>query len=87
VWLILEDCHELIDALPVLVGDEEKDGDIVKTESIEDDVADCARYGMKSMAAPRAKPEAEAREELLERYDSEIERIRKLRARRERDQS
>jgi hypothetical protein len=80
MWLIAEECHELLDALPVLVADDERDGDIVKTDSIADDVGDCARYGMKSMIAPHAKPQEEERQEILDSFDSQIDRIRKRRA-------
>ena len=76
MWLIAEDCHELLDAIPVLVADDERDGDIVKVESIEDDIADCARYGMKSMISPANKPKAEERQELLDSFDAKIARIR-----------
>lgn len=76
MWLIAEECHELLDALPLLVADEERDGDIVKTDSIADDIADCARYGLKSMVAPRVKPKEVERQELLDSFDSQLERIR-----------
>lgn len=59
MWLIADTCHELIDALPVLVADEDKDGDIIKTTSIADDIADAARYGLKSMLSPRGIPKDE----------------------------
>jgi len=80
MWLIAEDCHELLDALPVLVADEERDGDVVKTESMADDIGDTARYGLKSMVAPHAKPKEQERQELLDSYDEQLERIRKRRA-------
>lgn len=63
MWLIAADCHELLDALPVLVADEEKDGDIVKTDSVADDCADAARYGMKSMLAPGGTPKEQQLED------------------------
>ena len=80
MWLIAEDCHELLDALPVLVADDDRDGDIVKTESIEDDIADCARYGMKSMVSPGKKPQDVERQELLDSFDEKLARIRSRRA-------
>jgi hypothetical protein len=80
MWLIASDCHELLDALPVLVADEEKDGDIIKTDSLADDIGDTARYGMKSMVSPHQKPEEEVRQELLDSFDTKLERIRKRRA-------
>jgi hypothetical protein len=79
MWLIAEDCHELLDALPVLVADQEKDGDIVKTDSISDDIADTARYGIKSMLALHPKPKEVERREMLEGFDDELETIRKMR--------
>ena len=84
MWLIAEDCHELLDALPVLVADEDRDGDIVKTDSIADDIGDTARYGMKSMIAPHAKPKEVEREELLNSFDTTLERIRQRRAAKDR---
>ena len=80
MWLIGEECHELIDAIPVLVADDEHDGDIVKTESIEDDIADSARYGFKSMVSPSKKPHEEERKELIDSFDEKIRRIRERRA-------
>jgi hypothetical protein len=60
MWLISTACHELLDAIPVLVADQEKDGDIVKTDSIADDIADTARYGIKSMLNPNVQPKLDA---------------------------
>lgn len=66
MWLIAADCHELLDALPVLVADKDNDGDIVKTDSVADDIADTARYGLKSMVAPRGMPADEQLKEKLQ---------------------
>ena len=63
MWLIAADCHELLDALPVLVADPDKDGDIIKTDSVADDCADAARYGLKSMLAPSGTPKEQQLEE------------------------
>lgn len=79
MWLIAEDCYELLDALPVLVADPERDGDIIKTDSLADDIADTARYGIKSMLALHPKPKEVERREMLEGFDDELETIRKLR--------
>lgn len=79
MWLISSECHELLDALPVLVADPEKDGDIIKTESLADDIADTARYGLKSMIALHPKPKEVERQELMDSFDQQIERIRKRR--------
>lgn len=81
MWLIAAECHELLDALPVLVADPAKDGDIIKTTSIADDIADTARYGLKSMLSPRGVPKEVVRKELLDSFD---ERIARIRARRNR---
>lgn len=80
MWLIAEDCHELLDAIPVLVADPERDGDIIKTDSLADDIGDTARYGIKSMLALHPKPKEVERAEMLESFDVKIDRIRKLRA-------
>jgi hypothetical protein len=79
LWLIAEDCHELLDAIPVLVADPDRDGDIIKTDSLADDIADTARYGIKSMLALHPKPKEVERREMLESFDEEIDFIRKLR--------
>jgi len=42
-------CVEAISAIPMLICDEDNPQDIKKVEgAIEDDIADCARYGLKS---------------------------------------
>lgn len=79
MWLIAQDCHELLDAIPVLVADPERDGDIIKTDSLADDIADTARYGIKSMLALHPKPKEVERQEMLESFDDELDLIRKLR--------
>jgi hypothetical protein len=66
VWLIALECHELLDALPVLVADKDKDGDIIKTDSVADDIADTARYGIKSMVAPAVMPKEEKVKQAIE---------------------
>jgi hypothetical protein len=65
MWLISEECIELCDALPILVADEKKDGDVLKSDSIYDDLADCARYGLKSMLSPRSVPKEVQLEQTL----------------------
>jgi len=71
MWLISEDCTELADALPLLVADEETDGDVLKTETVHDDVADCARYGLKSMLGTQSRPREVERVEMLEKIRAE----------------
>ena len=43
------DCPELIKGFPLLICDEDRPEDVLKTEAIEDDYCDTARYGYKSM--------------------------------------
>jgi hypothetical protein len=50
-WLITRNCEELIESLPNLTRDEANIEDILKTDG--DDVADSARYGIKSRLDPR----------------------------------
>ncbi len=69
-WLIAEGCVELVNALPLLVRDEKNLEDVLKTATLPDDVADGARYGLKSMLSPRNKP----REVLREEYIAEMTR-------------
>jgi hypothetical protein len=45
-WYISENCPQLIDAIPQLMRSEEKPEDVVKTDQMYDDIADCARYGL-----------------------------------------
>jgi hypothetical protein len=82
MWLISADCIELADAIPLLVADENKEGDVLKTESIADDVADSARYGLKSMLAPRGKPLQVLRAEAASSIDEKYQRIMQLREQR-----
>jgi phage terminase large subunit len=65
-WLLSEDCPQLINALPLLVRDEKNLEDVAKTDTLEDDVADCARYGLKSMLSPNQKPRNVVLSELLD---------------------
>jgi hypothetical protein len=57
-WFISELCPVLIDAMPVLNADSNNVEDVEKTDSIADDSADCARYGLKSMLQPGEMPES-----------------------------
>ncbi len=50
-WLITRNCDKLIESLPLLSRDETNIEDIQKVEG--DDVADSARYGIKSRLDPR----------------------------------
>jgi hypothetical protein len=57
IWLISSNCPELLSALPVLMRDPKNLDDVLKTDKsaarIEQDVSECARYGLKSMLDPR----------------------------------
>jgi hypothetical protein len=50
-WIITQNCYELLESLPVLTRDESNIEDILKSDG--DDVADSARYGIKSRLDPR----------------------------------
>src|SRR4029077_10331217 len=50
-WLITRNCNKLIESLPLFSRDETNIEDIQKVEG--DDVADSARYGIKSRLDPR----------------------------------
>jgi phage terminase large subunit len=45
-WFISDACPQLIDAIPQLMRSAEKPEDVVKTDQMYDDIADCARYGL-----------------------------------------
>jgi hypothetical protein len=45
-WFISDACPQLIEAIPQLMRSQEKLEDVVKTEEMYDDIADCARYGL-----------------------------------------
>jgi hypothetical protein len=73
-WFASARCPVLLNAIPVLkhvdpnkgeTGDEE---DVLKTEDVSDDAADCWRYGGKSMLAPGKKPLHAERAELLSQF-------------------
>jgi hypothetical protein len=53
-WLITSNCVQLIDSLPTLTRDERDLEDVLKCEG--DDVADAARYGIKSRLEPGRAP-------------------------------
>lgn len=62
-WLISANCPELRRALPLLMRNPKDLDDVLKTDTkaadIKMDVADTARYGLKSMLSPGKKPKAE----------------------------
>ncbi len=55
-WLITRNCVQLIESLPALTRDEHNIEDVLKCAG--DDVADAARYGIKSRLDPRHSPHA-----------------------------
>jgi hypothetical protein len=55
-WLITRNCVQLIESLPTLTRDEHNIEDVLKCAG--DDVADAARYGIKSRLDPRHSPHA-----------------------------
>lgn len=57
-WIITKDCKELIKAIPTAVFDKKKNNeDILKTNTLADDLLDCARYGLFTQYSPAAVPE------------------------------
>lgn len=66
--LISAECSELIRGLPLLICDEDRPEDVLKTEAIEDDYGDCGRYGYKSMLEAQWQPPRDIRAKQV--YDS-----------------
>jgi len=60
--LISANCVETISAIPMLVHDPKKTEDVEKQDTVADDVADCLRYGIKSMMNPHRKAPIEVRQ-------------------------
>lgn len=60
IWLISANCPELVRAIPLLMRDPKNLDDVLKTDKgtakIEQDVADAARYGLKSMLSAAKIP-------------------------------
>lgn len=84
LWKISRDCEKLIECIPTLVRDMERNTeDVLKvdysTNFIGDDAADAARYGLISMLGKNRKPDEEEQRELHDAIDDKIERIRKRR--------
>lgn len=56
-WFISEMCPEALNAIPALEYDSDKGGeDILKTDSVYDDIGDELRYGLQDMLNSAAKP-------------------------------
>lgn len=67
-WIIFKkECPELIKAIPSLVRKKDKPEDIAKTETLADDCADAARYGLVSMLAQGHKPDSIVLSEKMEK--------------------
>ena len=60
-WLISSECPQLLAALPILMRDPNNLDSVLKTDlstaKIEQDISEAARYGLKSMLAPKKKTE------------------------------
>lgn len=69
--LVSADCPEIIAGVPLLVRNSKDAGkleDVLKTDTLADDVGDCLRYGLKSMLDPRSVAPLEVRRaELFEK--------------------
>lgn len=68
-WIVTDNCTEVIDAMPMAIFDTKANAgmgneDIRKTNTKEDDVLDCIRYGVYSPYAPKRKSDED------EAYDS-----------------
>lgn len=76
LWTISDTCTNLIKSLPTLIRDEDNIEDILKVDHSEndigDDAPDAARYGLKSMLAPREMPWAVKRVEALTNIEREM---------------
>ncbi len=82
-WLISANCPYLIAAIPVLLRDPDNLDDVLKTDKnsaeIDQDMGDCARYGLKSMLSPGRKPqEQEIEDELKKISDPTARAVRHL---------
>ena len=70
MWVISQNCEKLIECIPTLVRDMESNPeDVLKVDysenSIGDDPADCARYGLQAMLGAAQKPMSVMRAEKL----------------------
>jgi len=79
-WIVTQNCAGLIESLPVLTRDEANIEDVLKYEG--DDVADAARYGLKSRMEPGRMPLALRNAERITAVDATSRAIwmRKLEA-------
>jgi hypothetical protein len=74
VALISVNCPELIRAIPLLMRDPKNLDDVLKTDKtearIEQDAADCARYGYKSKLQPAEEPKEVQRQRAIAEKDN-----------------
>ena len=69
--LIADTCPQLIAAIPLLTRDPDHIEDILKTQTVEDDIADAFRYGIKGFLAPGSVPvEEQLRQQLAEAHSN-----------------
>lgn len=69
LYFISSVCQGLCDSIPMAMHDEDGNlEDVKKTERVEDDILDSARYGLKSMLSAGKKSKAE---EITERLSAE----------------
>lgn len=84
-WTISRDCPKLIECLPTLVRDMERNSeDVLKVDWSEnyigDDPADSCRYGLQNMLIAAPKPKLVIKTELMESYVDKLAAIRNARA-------
>jgi hypothetical protein len=65
LWCITSNCPKALESLPLAIADPDKDGDILRSDSWEQDVLDGNRYGIASYQRPEDKPIAERRREAI----------------------
>jgi hypothetical protein len=73
--IISDNCPQLISALQVLTRDPEDIEDILKVDSVEDDLADAFRYGLKGYLSPGSKPMELQHEEYLHTAKNNTQRF------------
>jgi hypothetical protein len=70
--IITDDCVELIENLPLLTRNPIKLEDVLKTDSIADDVGDALRYGLKSFLKPGQVPQSVKDQQTLDRIQNPL---------------
>ena len=77
--LVSSECPEFLNCVPALLRDPKNLDDVLKTDlstaKIEQDIGDAGRYLLKSMLAPKVKPETE---EFREKMDVATPQARML---------